>query len=157
MSSVVYYGILGVLIVAVIALVLVSIDSVFEKKHSKKKNGKRRRPLGENDVRVIKVSQKALMEFLYVSMADKQEQFFDIDPLDVSNIIDFDYENGKFIFCVYRSEDDEGNIIIPSDEIDLQQLMKTIPDTTTTLLADDRYRDYTKKELVKFSKKIKIK
>ena len=32
--------------------------------------------------------------------------------------------------------------------------MINIPDTTTTMFADDRYKEFTKDELVKLSKKV---
>lgn len=60
---------------------------------------------------------------------------------------------GEFIFCVYQSEDAEGNFVTLREEIDLQQLMIHIPDTTTTMYADGRYKDFTKDEFVALSKK----
>ena len=40
-------------------------------------------------------------------------------------------------------------------EIDLQKIMRAIPDTTETMFSPNRYREYTKDELVSLSKKEK--
>ena len=40
------------------------------------------------------------------------------------------------------------------EEIDLQHLMENIPDTTSTMFADNRYKEFTKEELVELSKKM---
>lgn len=80
--------------------------------------------------------------------------FFDIDLLDVISTFDINFERGEFICCVSKSEDANGNILRLPEEIDLQTIMKNIPDTTATMFADNRYREFTKEQLVKLSKKM---
>ena len=104
-------------------------------------------------VRVIKISKQALFEFIYEKFIDNQELFLDVDPLDVTNAFDINWERGEFIFCAYKSEDANGNIIEFSKEIDLQQLMKNMEDTTCTMYSDGRYSEYTKEELIELSAK----
>ena len=107
----------------------------------------------ENKVRVIKISKEALFEFIYEKFIDDQEMFLEVDCLSVANTFDIDWESGAFIFCAYKSEDEKGNFVRFPEEIDLQQLMKNIPDTTTSMYVENRYREYTKDELIELSKK----
>ncbi len=107
----------------------------------------------QNSVRVIKISKEALFEFIYEKFIDDEELFFDIDLLDVVSTIDINFERGEFICCVSKSEDANGNILKLPEEINLQNLMKNIPDTTTTMFADNRYKEFTKEELIELSKK----
>lgn len=109
--------------------------------------------MDQDTVRVIKISKEALYEFIYEKFIDNQDTYFQVNPLDVTDTFDINFERGEFIFCVYKSEDANGNPIRLPEEIDLQQLMKNIPDTTTTMYADNRYKEFTKNELVTLSKK----
>ena len=115
--------------------------------------GNQKKTLNENSVRVIKIGKSALFEFLYEKLVDGQDVFLDVDPLDVVNTFDINFERGEFIFCAYRSEDAKGKAIEFPQGINLQQFMATIPDTTSTMYADGRYKDYTKEELATLSKK----
>ena len=121
-----------------------------EKLERKKKS---KNELPENSVRVIKISKEALFEFIYEKFIEDQEDFLDVDPLEVANAFDINFERGEFIFCAYKSEDSNGRIIELSKEIDLQRVMANIPDTTNTIFYEDRYKDYTKEELIEISKK----
>lgn len=103
-------------------------------------------------MRVIKISKDALFEFIYEKMIDEQEMFLDVDPSSVSNAFDIDWENGQFIFCAYRSEDENGDFIELPEGIDLQKLMRNLPDTTSTMYQENRYKEYTKDELTALSK-----
>lgn len=114
---------------------------------------KKRRSISEDQVRVIKISKEALFEFIYEKFIDNQEMFLDVDCLSVTDTFDIDWENGQFIFCAYKSEDSSGNFVGFAEEIDLQQLMKKIPDTTSSMYVKNRYREYTKEELIELSKK----
>lgn len=115
---------------------------------------KRKKHLNEDSVRVIKISKEALFEFIYEKFIDDQEVFFDIDTLDVIHTFDINFERGEFIFCVSKAEDANGNILPLPKEIDLQRLMEEIPDTTTTMFTHNRYKEFTKAELVKLSQKM---
>ena len=55
--------------------------------------------MDENCVKVIKISKQALFEFIYENFIAGQEQFLDVDPLEVSNSFDIHFERGEFIFC----------------------------------------------------------
>ncbi|MBE6966948.1 MAG: hypothetical protein E7444_00725 [Ruminococcaceae bacterium] len=114
-----------------------------------------KKELNENSVRVIKISKEALFEFIYEKFIDDEELFFDIDLLDVTSTFDINFERGEFICCVSKAEDADGKILKLPEEIDLQQLMVNIPDTTSTMFADSRYKEFTKEELIEISKKAK--
>lgn len=113
-----------------------------------------KKKLNDNSVRVIKISKEALFEFIYEKFIDDEEMFFDVDLLDVISTFDINFERGEFICCVSKAEDAEGKILKLPEEIDLQQLMKNIADTTLTMFADNRYKEFTKEELVELSKKL---
>ena len=108
--------------------------------------------IDENKIRVIKIGKEALYEFIYEKIIDEQEQYFDVDPLEVMDTFDIDLENGEFIFCVHKDEDKDGNFIEFPKGIDLKKLLKKLPDTTSTMFADGRYKEYSKEELVELSK-----
>ena len=108
--------------------------------------------LDKDTVRVIKISKQALFEFIYEKFIDDQETFFDIDGLEVTDTFDINFERGEFIFCVHKSEDENGNILALPDKIDLQKIMLNIDDTASTMYAPNRYREYKKSELIELSK-----
>lgn len=112
-----------------------------------------KKKLDQNSVRVIKISKEALFEFIYEKFIDDEELFFDIDLLDVVSTFDINFERGEFICCVSKSEDANGNILKLPEEINLQNLMLNIPDTTATMFVDNRYKEFTKEELIELSKK----
>lgn len=113
----------------------------------------KRKKLSQNTVRVIKIGKEALFEFIYEKFIEDQQTYFDVDPLEVMNTFDVNFERGEFIFCTHIAEDKDGNILLLPEEIDLQQVMKNISDTTSTMYANNRYREYTKDEMVRISKK----
>ena len=111
-----------------------------------------RNALNENSVRVIKISKTALFEFIYEKFIEDQDNYFDVDSLDVTSTFDINFERGEFIFCTYKSKDGKGKTVEFPKEIDLQRLMATLPDTTPSMFADGRYKEYTKEELVSVSR-----
>ena len=113
-----------------------------------------KKKLNENSVRVIKISKEALFEFIYEKFIDDQGEFFDVDTLDVIHTFDINFEQCGFIFCVSKAEDAKGNILMLPEDIDLQRLMEKIPDTTSTMFAGNRYKEFTKEELIALSKKV---
>lgn len=115
---------------------------------------KSKKHLNEDSVRVIKISKEAIFEFIYEKFIDEQELYCDVNASDVASSFDINFERGEFICCVYKSEDANGNILKLPEEIELQQLMENIPDTTSTMFADNRYKEFTKEELVELSKKV---
>lgn len=123
------------------------------KRERKRKNIVDKTSLSEDTVRIIKISKEALFEFIYEKMVENQEIFLDVDPLSVANSFDLDWENGQFIFCAYKSEDENGNSICLPKEIDLQKIMRMLPDTTASMYQENRYKEYTKDELTALSNK----
>ena len=115
---------------------------------------KKQKKLDENTVRVIKISKEALFEFIYESFIAEQKTFFDVDALDVTDYFDINFERGEFIFCVAKGEDANGEFLRLPKEINLQNLMKNLPDTTESMLAPKKtlYKEFTKEELVELSK-----
>lgn len=128
-------------------------------KIGKNKAKKTQKELPDDKVRVIKISKEALFEFIYEKFIDGKEAYFDIDALNVTDSFDINFETGEFIFCVHKAESENGDNIKLPKEIDLQQLIKNIPDTTTSMYdvgideCLDKYREYTMDELVELSKK----
>lgn len=109
--------------------------------------------IDEDMVKVIKISKEAIFEFIYENFIDEADEYLDVNSLEVITTFDMDWENGQFIFCAYKAEDKKGNVIHLPEEVDLQKLMRNIPDTTSSMFQEDRYKVYTKEEMVKLSKK----
>lgn len=81
-----------------------------------------------------------------------QDVYFDVDPLNTAAAFDINYERGEFICCVHPAKDASGHGTDLPDDIDLQKLMQRMDDTTNTMFADHRYRDYTVSELQEMSR-----
>ena len=106
----------------------------------------------ENDVRVIKIGKEALFEFIYEKFVEDQDTYLDVDAIGVSDHFEIDFENGQFIFCAIKSEDENGNFLSMPEEVDLKKLLKKLPDTTVSMFSPKRYKEYTKEDLVRLSK-----
>lgn len=107
----------------------------------------------EEDVKIIKIGEEAIFEFIYENFVEKQELYFDCNSLDVASTFAIDWENRKFIFGVYKIEDNKGNFIGLPKQINLDNLIKNLPDTTFTMFsASKRYCKYTKQQLIDLSK-----
>ncbi len=111
---------------------------------------KKPHPLDDNIVRVIKIGQDAIFELIYECFFEKKDHFFDVEPGSCISSWAIDWENREFIFCVNKDGDDTPNPL--PDEIDLETVMRNIPNTTDTMFQDNRYREYTKDELIELSK-----
>ena len=113
--------------------------------------------MNKDKVRVIKISQQALFEFIYEKFIENQENFLEVTSTEVSDFFDIDFENGQFIFCAIRSEDEDGNFLSMPKEVNLQTLMKILPDTTNSLFSPNqkRYKEFTKQELIDISQNYK--
>ncbi len=109
-------------------------------------------PLNEDTVRVMKISKEALYEFLYEKFIEGQQDYLKVNATEVINAFDMDWERGEFIFCAAQAENADGEIIPFPKEIDLQKLMKILPDTTDTMFRARRYQDFTADELITLSK-----
>ena len=115
---------------------------------------KKPKPMDDNTVRVIKIGQEALLEFIYENFIGNRETYFDYDfkkndgcPCHWA----IDWEKREFIFCVHNSGK-EGHWISLPKEVDLETVMKNIPDTTNTMFWHDRYQEYSVDELIELSK-----
>ena len=113
---------------------------------------KRKPPIPEKNVRVIKISRDALFEFIYENIIDEHDYLLDAPAVGSHNTFSMDWETGEFIFCAYKSEDKYGNLLELPEEIDLHKLMHNIPDTTDSLYSGKTYKEYTKEELIELSK-----
>ena len=108
---------------------------------------KKHTPLTNDEVRVIKISEEALFEFIYEKFIDDQDTYLDIDPLAVTDSFYMDWENRQFIVCAYKSENENGEFLELPKCIDLEKLINKIPDTTESMYSNNRYKKFTKKEL----------
>lgn len=106
-----------------------------------------KKKMNEDSVRVIKISKNALFEFIYEKMLDDQELLLDVSSSDIVSSFDMDWENGQLIFCACKEPSSDFY-----KEIDLKKLMRKLPDTTDSIYEENRYREYTKDELMKLSK-----
>ena len=79
----------------------------------------------KNKCRIIKIGKEALFEFIYESIIDNQENFFDVsDGTKIVTSFDINWETGEFI-CVARNElEDEEHLQFP--KIDTQKLLSKL-------------------------------
>ena len=84
---------------------------------------KKMSPLKEDEVRVIKIGEEALFEFIYEEFIDDQECYLDVEPVSVTDSFYIDWENRQFIFCAYKSENESGQILELPGSVDLEKLM----------------------------------
>ena len=108
---------------------------------------KKHTPLTNDEVRVIKISEAALYEFIYEKFIDDQDTYLDVDNLSVTDSFYIDWENRQFIFCACKTEDENGELLELPQSIDLKKLINKIPDTTESMYSNKRYKIFTKKEL----------
>ena len=97
--------------------------------------------------RVIKIGKEALLEFIYESLIDKQEDFFDVEPTEVTSHFHIDIQSGEFICVIHHSEDACGNIISLPRGFDVSKLMGNMKDTTDTLYQENRYTELSFDEI----------
>ena len=96
--------------------------------------------------RIIKIGKDALFEFLYESIIDNQECYFDVsDGKQMVTYFDIDWENGEFI-CVARSANDENECL--QCDIDTKELLSKLQNTTDTMYDENRFIEMTKEEII---------
>ena len=101
--------------------------------------------LKDDHYRIIKISKEALLEFVYETINDHQESIFDIG--DATRIVShhyMDYDTGEYI-CLIRNT--KGKALDRPEGIDLEALVKKLPDTTDTLYKPGRYVEMTLEEI----------
>ena len=112
----------------------------------------RKRPLRDDEVRVIKIGEEALFEFIYEKFIDEQSEYLDVDPLSVANSFSIDWENRQFIFCAYKAENAKGEILNLPESINFGKLFEKMPNTTDSMYGRGKYQTYTKSELEEMCK-----
>ena len=104
--------------------------------------------MNENTVRVIKIAKEALYEFLYENIISQEESLLQVPATEVMNSFAMDWERGEFIFMAHKAEDADGELIPLPKEIQLETLLKVLPETAESLLERGKvYRDYSFEEL----------
>ena len=104
--------------------------------------------LTNDEVRIIKIGEEALSEFIFEKLIDGNKDYLEVDSnASVTNSLHIDWEKRTLIFCAYKNEDKNGDPISLPDGIDLDVLIHKIPDTTDSLYANMKYKKYTKSEL----------
>ena len=95
-----------------------------------------------NTCRVIKIEREALFELIYETMIDGLEEYFDLlDCTVVTSHHKLNPENGEYICLVIDDRDK-----LP-DNIDIDDLLSKIPQTTTSLYSPNRYKEITFDEI----------
>lgn len=106
----------------------------------KKENEK---TIPDGTYRIIKIGKEALFEFLYETVIDNQERFFDVDDgTKIITAFDMDWEKGEFICAAYN---DTGKPLQRS--LDTEKLMSALDNTTNTMYTDNRYIELTEEEI----------
>lgn len=108
---------------------------------------KKHTPLTNDEVRVIKISEDALYEFIYEKFIDNQDAYLDVDPVSVTDYFYMDWENRQFIICACKTENENGELLELPESIDIEKLINKIPDTTASMYTSNRYKKFTKSEL----------
>ncbi len=99
----------------------------------------------DNKYRIIKIGKEAIFEFLYESVLEKAESFFNVsDGTTVVAEFDIDWEKGEFI-CIARNEHSENENL--QFDVDTSGLLSKIEKTTDTLFNDNRYVELSKDEI----------
>ena len=106
---------------------------------------KKEKSIPEGKYRVIKISKDALFEFIYESIIDKQECFFDVaDGTKVVTNFEINWDTSELI-CVARNEYGENEHL--QFDIDAKELMSKLQDTTNTMHAEKRYIEMSEEEI----------
>ena len=108
----------------------------------------------DNECRIIKIGKDALYELIYEYFITNHEELMELDAVGNMNTFAINWETGEFIFCAHKDENEQGDIVPFPKDIDINELLKVIPTTTTSVLSSDKnYKDYTFDELRKLQKK----
>ena len=110
-------------------------------------------PLEKEKYRIVKISSKALMEFIYESFMDNQEMYLETEPTETIDHFYIDLEKGCFICIAEQDDRTKYGSTLEHRGIDIETLCSNLDDTTDTMYADGRYCDYSEEELIELSKK----
>lgn len=99
----------------------------------------------EGKYRVIKIGKDALAEFIYESIMDNLECFFDItDGTKIVTGCEINWDAGELI-CVARNVSSENERL--QFDIDVNELMLKLQNTTNTMYAENRYIELSKEDI----------
>ena len=108
----------------------------------------------DNECRIIKIEKDALYEFIYENFIANHEEFMDIEAVGNMNTFVINWNNGAFLFCAHKDENEQGEIVPFPKDINLDEVLKIIPATTSSMLnSGKKYRDYSFDELRKISER----
>ena len=97
----------------------------------------------DNRCRVIKLEKDALFEFLYETMIENIEQYFEI--LDCTKVFShhkFNPETGEYV-CIINDE----KVKLP-DDLDIDKILLKMPKTTTSMYSgSSRYKEISFEDL----------
>jgi hypothetical protein len=97
----------------------------------------------DDKYRIIKIGKEALFELICEAFKDSEEEFFDVtDSSSIVKSFSIDWEKGEFI-CVARNELPEEEEHLQFD-VDTNELISKLEDTTDTLFAPNRYIEVSK-------------
>ena len=81
----------------------------------------------DNECRIIKIDKDALFEFIYENFIANHEELMDLDAVGCMNTFAIDWEAGEFIFCAHKDENEHGDIVSFTLDIDVKEMLKVIP------------------------------
>ena len=114
----------------------------------------KKKRIEKDKYRIIKLGKEALWEFIYESVIDGQEEFFDIpDSTEVVSHLDIDFEKGEFI-CIVSRDDEFGDGLRPLKKLNMPVLLENMENTTQSMHQANRYKEFTLDELEKLQQKI---
>jgi len=106
---------------------------------------KKEKNIPEGKYRIIKISKDALFQFIYESIIDNQECFFDVtDGTKIVTCFDINWGTGEFI-CVARNSYGENEHL--QFDIDTRKLISKLQDSTETMFVDNRYIEMSEEEI----------
>ena len=104
----------------------------------------------ENTLRVVKIDNEAILEFIYENFIANEEELLGVRSYEVTNDFAVDWEKGEFIFTAHKQEGVDGSFIELPKEIEIRKLLNNLRNTTDSALSTGRiYKDYTFEELEK--------
>lgn len=104
----------------------------------------KKKTIPDDKYRVIKIGKEAIIEFLYESIKDRIETFFDVsDSTTVVIGFDIDWDKGELI-CIARNEMSENEHL--QFDVNIQSLLQKLEITTDTLFQNNRYVELSKSD-----------
>jgi len=109
----------------------------------------KKKTIPNDQYRVIKIGKEAIFEFLYESIIDRIETFFDVsDSTTVVTGFDIDWDKGEFI-CIARNEMSENEHL--QFDVDFKKLLSELETTTDSLFQNNRYIELSKSDIEKIN------